>query len=77
MSTMMTYQIREAISDRSAHTSCARCNGHMVHDAWTDRPSDIPSSALWAFRCIQCGDVIDEVILRHRSNPTAVYAVTE
>lgn len=75
MNTMM-YETTEAITGKSIHTSCARCHGHMVHDVWTDHPSDSGPSDFGAFRCIQCGDVIDEVILRHRSNPAAVYAVT-
>lgn len=76
MSTMM-YETTEATTDKLVHASCARCKGHMVHDEWTDRPSDNAPSAFWAFRCIQCGDVIDEVILRHRSNAAAVYAVMD
>jgi hypothetical protein len=45
---------------------CRRCGGFLV-DALMDldigerrtRPS-------WAMRCVQCGDIIDETILRHR-----------
>jgi len=40
---------------------CSRCNGFMLHEQYqegTDR--------FLAFRCVLCGDVLDEIILHHR-----------
>jgi len=36
-------------------------------------------SSVWVFRCIQCGDVIDEVILRNRAafNAQAEHALKD
>ena len=51
-----------ATSKESTRPSCTRCNGYLVHE-------------LWVHRCIQCGDVTDEVILRNRlSNAETVCA---
>ena len=49
----------------------------MTHEMCTDLQSDSGRSNFWAFRCIQCGDIVDEVILRNRSlfNPEAMLVV--
>ncbi len=59
----------------SNRQSCIRCNGYLAHEMCADLESDIRSSTLWVQRCIQCGDVTDEVILRNRvSNAETVCA---
>ena len=50
---------------------CARCQGFMVWDHLLDMGQ---ADSLWAFawRCINCGEVLDAVIQDHRgcrSNP--------
>ena len=54
--------------------SCTRCSGHMAHEMCIDLESDSGHSTFWALRCIQCGDMVDEVILRNRClfNPEPV-----
>lgn len=54
--------------------SCTRCSGHMTYEMCIDLESDSGCSTCWVLRCIQCGDMVDEVILRNRSlfNPQAV-----
>jgi len=51
----------------------------MTHEMCTDLQSDSGRINFWAFRCIQCGDIVDEVILRNRSRssyrPNAMLAV--
>jgi len=45
---------------------CRRCGGFMVPAFWTH----LVSASEWEIaprRCVQCGDVIDAVILRNRS----------
>jgi hypothetical protein len=61
-------------SKTSPQPSCRRCSGHMAHEMCIDLESDNGRSTCWAFRCIQCGDIVDEVILRNRSlfNPEGV-----
>ncbi len=47
---------------------CRRCGGFLVDDhcmdldLWEDRAG----YRSWAMRCVQCGDLIDETILRNR-----------
>jgi hypothetical protein len=54
------------ISIRSARQGCGRCGGYMDRDTCIDL-SNSGYSSVWVFRCIQCGDVIDEVILHNRA----------
>ena len=46
---------------------CERCDGLMV----LDRLVDLRSSELWlsAWRCANCGNVVDDQIRRHRVEP--------
>ena len=50
----------------TSHLTCARCGGLMVSEFSIDLWS--PASKLdgGPRRCVQCGDVIDAVILRNR-----------
>lgn len=47
--------------------TCWRCHGCMVHEMCMDLQSDSGRCTFWALRCLQCGDMVDEVILRNRS----------
>ena len=60
---------------RPVQHACVRCNGYMAPDMCTDLQSDSGQCNFWALRCIQCGDIVDEVILRNRSrsNQKAVF----
>ena len=54
---------------RKAATSefiCIRCGGLLVKEAAIDFSSSTGEVEQGARRCVQCGDVIDAVILRHR-----------
>lgn len=44
-------------------THCARCGGLMV----TEQVADLP-----AHRCVQCGEVVDSVILQNRQRGTTI-----
>ena len=59
--------------------NCTRCSGQMTHELCIDIQSDSGRTNFWAFRCIQCGDIVDEVILQNRSRsvfgPNAMLAV--
>lgn len=50
-----------------ARQSCRRCGGYVSIEMCIDLDSDSGYSTFWAHRCIQCGDMVDEVILRNRS----------
>ena len=43
---------------------CHRCNGFMVEELLSDM--DDQSSRAQGYRCVNCGEVTDSVLLRHR-----------
>lgn len=47
--------------------ACWRCGGMLVEDHCMDIDLGQMDRGKWARRCIQCGDMIDEIILRNRS----------
>lgn len=61
-------------TQKSGPQRCSRCSGYMVREICSDLERDIGPSTFWVHRCIQCGDIVDEMILRHRSlsNPEAL-----
>ena len=61
-----------AVQDKSM---CARCGGLMVNDFCMDLLNSFGESKFFAKRCVQCGEVVDPVILqnrRTRQEPIAV-----
>jgi hypothetical protein len=62
------------ITRKLTRQSCKRCSGCMDHEMCIDLESDSGFCTFWVLRCLQCGDMIDETILRNRSlsNPEAV-----
>lgn len=52
----------------SAHgaSACLRCGGLLVDEHCMDSGGGY---RLWAMRCVQCGDLIDETILVNRYAP--------
>ncbi len=61
-------QIRShTVSTAVQHESiCSRCGGLMVQDYCLDVLGNIGESEFAAKRCVQCGEVVDPVILRNR-----------
>ena len=45
---------------------CTRCGGLMVQDFCLDVLGNIGEAEVAAKRCVQCGEVVDPVILRNR-----------
>lgn len=70
----MLSQATGMTTKNSTGQSCRRCSGYMANDMCIDLESDSGRSIFWVLRCIQCGDMVDEVILRNRSlfNPETV-----
>jgi hypothetical protein len=55
------------VSPAAQHEStCTRCGGLMVQDFCLDVLGNIGESEFAAKRCVQCGEVVDPVILRNR-----------
>jgi hypothetical protein len=58
---------REPVT-RASHGSvgCRRCGGMLVDEHCMDIGEGGSGHRFWGMRCIQCGDIIDETILRNR-----------
>ncbi|MDP1948724.1 MAG: hypothetical protein Q8L77_14625 [Nitrospirota bacterium] len=48
------------------HSTCSRCGGLMVSDFCMDLLNSTGELEFAAKRCVQCGEVVDPVILRNR-----------
>jgi hypothetical protein len=55
--------VSSAVQHRS---KCARCGGLMVTDFCMDVLPSTGESRIVAKRCVQCGEVVDPVILENR-----------
>ena len=56
------------VSPAAHHEStCARCGGFMVNDSYIDLLNNVGETKFSAKRCVQCGEVVDPVILRNRA----------
>ena len=53
-------------SEASHKSTCARCGGLMVIDFYMDLLFCIGETEFDAQRCVQCGEIVDPVILRNR-----------
>ena len=47
--------------------SCERCSGYLEYEMCIDLESDTGCYTFWVLRCLQCGDIVDETILRNRA----------
>lgn len=54
---------------------CQRCNGLMIRDMFCDLRDDTGTVAFQGLRCVNCGEVVDAVVLDHRrlDHPVAPY----
>jgi hypothetical protein len=60
---LRNYTASSAIQHES---TCARCGGLMVNDSYMDLLNSFGESRFIAKRCVQCGEVIDPVIMQNR-----------
>ncbi len=52
---------------------CARCQGFMMSQTYEDLEDDTSQMSISAWRCFNCGEVVDSLILKHRlSRPTPI-----
>jgi hypothetical protein len=56
----------QCVSARRVLLPCRRCGGFLVEDHCLVLDTREGRAAPWAMRCVQCGDMIDETILRNR-----------
>lgn len=45
---------------------CRRCRGLMVQDRFMDLGDDMGHIGFLGWRCVNCGEVVDPVVLAHR-----------
>lgn len=45
---------------------CRRCRGLMIQDSFVDLRDDTGRLKFEGWRCLNCGEVIDPVVLTHR-----------
>ena len=52
--------------------SCHRCGGLLAKEFCCDLQDETGENWFWALRCLQCGEVIDPIIIhnRHTENPS-------
>ena len=48
--------------------TCQRCHGLLVRDFCSDIRDGTGENGFWAFRCLQCGELLDPLILEHRNS---------
>jgi len=46
--------------------SCPRCGGLFIRESLFDLLNDSGNMRCWALKCVQCGDVVDPTIIKHR-----------
>lgn len=62
---------RRSVARATYHEDiCGRCGGFLVDDYCMDLDlgAGRGGDRVWAKRCVQCGDMIDETILRYRQS---------
>jgi hypothetical protein len=63
---MATISSNSRVSQNEPSLACQRCGGILVGEHCMDI-----GGRFWGMRCIQCGDVTDETILRNRFSSIA------
>ena len=65
-----------AMKKNGDRTSCARCGGLMVGEFCLDLVRGTGQLEFLASRCVQCGEIVDPLILKNRTiqRPSASHA---
>ena len=61
---MMTRMVSTEASDAGL---CPRCRGLMVQERFEDLPGDFGGRHFQGVRCVNCGEILDPLILEHRN----------
>lgn len=59
-------EIRDIADRLASRTHCDRCGGLLVADHYVDLLDDQGHQSCTALRCVQCGDIVDPIILKNR-----------
>ena len=60
-------RIPNGISTEAHARSCTRCGGLFIRESLFDLYDETGQMRRWALRCVQCGDVVDSLILKNRT----------
>lgn len=71
-SAITTHTIKGTYSPKNC---CLRCGGFLVAEQCVDFYETQHHSWFWATRCIQCGDLVDEVTLRNRAKRLPIHVM--
>ena len=61
---------RPRSTSQAGEGACTRCGGLMIKEYYLDLQDDTGQIGITGVRCTSCGEVIDQVILQNRLNPT-------
>ena len=64
--------VGDASFDRDAVPHCHRCQGLLAREFCFDLLDGTGENGFWGLKCLQCGEVVDPVILRNRFAKTPV-----
>lgn len=65
MATSKNIQSQGPVTVQDMHT-CKRCGGLLSREDLFDLFDDTGQMRRWARRCVQCGDIVDSLILKRR-----------
>lgn len=65
MATSKNIQSQGPVTVQDVHT-CKRCGGLLSREGLFDLFDDTGQMWRWARRCVQCGDIVDSLILKRR-----------
>jgi hypothetical protein len=60
-------QVADGMSVLSQSYPCPRCGGLFIEEDLFDLYDETGKMRRWALRCVQCGDVVDSLILQNRT----------
>ncbi|MDA0739334.1 MAG: hypothetical protein O2999_09205 [Nitrospirae bacterium] len=72
MATYLATQTSPLVSDgmhqgEQNSFPCTRCGGLFIRESLFDLYDQTGQMRRWALRCVQCGDVVDSLILENRT----------
>ena len=50
--------------------TCQRCQGLLIREFCMDIHDGTGENGFWGLRCLQCGELLDPLILKHRISKT-------
>lgn len=70
MATAIDSKAPNTMTRQSPHlptSACHRCGGLFIRESLFDLYDETGQMRRWALRCVQCGDVVDSLILKNRT----------